>query len=59
MRKSKPIELELSITDTQCLQNSINSIFIMALKHKLESCNDSYEEKVLYIDSIIKTLNSG
>lgn len=59
MRKSKPIDLEVSVCDTIFLQSMINDIFLKTLKYKLDNSNASYKEKLSYIDSIIKSLKSG
>lgn len=59
MRKVQPIELDISITDKNFLQDRVNSIFIEIVKYNLENSSASRKEKISYIDTIIKNLKSG
>lgn len=58
MRKTNPIELEMSVSDSGFLQDRINSLFVDIIKYALDNSNTTRQEKVAYIDSVINKLKS-
>jgi hypothetical protein len=59
MRKSEPIQLELSITDINFLQSKMNELLLEVVKYTLENSSASEVEKLKYLDDIITAVKKS
>jgi hypothetical protein len=59
MRKSEPIQLELSITDINFLQSKMNELLLEVVTYTLENSSASEVEKLKYLDDIITAVKKS